>query len=121
MGCHIASNVDVTQAYELGKNAVEFALAGKNAIMPIVVRDSNEPYQWHIEEVSLSKIANQEKILPTDFIRADGFGITKACRDYLLPLIQGEAYPPYRDGMPCYVRLKNNCIPKKLAPFLIKK
>lgn len=118
---HIASTVDVTQAYELGKYAVEFALAGKNAVMPIIIRDNNSPYKWHIEDMPLSKIANQEKTLPKDYMRADGFGITKACRDYMLPLIQGEAYPPYREGLPCYVRLKNNCIPKKLAPFLIKK
>ncbi|HXH55290.1 MAG TPA: 6-phosphofructokinase [Gammaproteobacteria bacterium] len=118
---HIASTVDVTQAYDLGKSAVELALAGKNAVMPIIVRDNDSPYKWHIEDVALSKVANQEKTLPKDFIRSDGFGITEACRDYLLPLIQGEAYPPYHEGMPCYVRLKNNCIPKKLAPFLIKK
>jgi 6-phosphofructokinase len=111
---HIASTIDVTQAYDLGKSAVELALAGKNAVMPIIVRDSNSPYQWHIEDIALSKIANQEKTLPKDFIRSDGFGITEACRDYLLPLIQGEAYPPYQDGMPCYVTLKNKCIPKKL-------
>lgn len=115
---HIASTVDVIQAYDLGKSAVELALAGKNAVMPIIVRNSDSPYKWHIEDVALSKIANQEKTLPKDYIRADGFGITQACRDYMLPLIQGEAYPPYRDGLPCYVRLKNNCIPKKLAAFL---
>ncbi len=114
---HIASTVDVIQAYELGKSAVEFALAGKNAVMPIIVRDNNAPYQWHIEDVPLSKIANQEKTLPKNFIRSDGFGITEACRNYLLPLIQGEAYPPYQDGIPSYVTLKNRCISKKLAPF----
>jgi len=118
---HIASTVDVTQAYDLGKSAVQLALSGKNAVMPIIVRDSHSPYKWHIEDIALSKIANQEKTLPKDFIRDDGFGITKACRDYLLPLIQGEAYPPYQDGMPCYVALKNKCIAKKLTPFLIKK
>jgi len=115
---HIASSVDVTQAYDLGKSALELALAGKNAVMPIIVRDSDLPYKWHIEDVTLSKIANQEKTLPKNYIRADGFGITQACRDYMLPLIQGEAYPPYREGLPSYVVLKNKCIPKKLAPFL---
>lgn len=118
---HIASAVDVEQAYALGKSAVEFALAGKNAVMPIIVRDNNQPYRWHIEDIALEKIANQEKILPKEYIRENGFGITKACRDYLLPLIQGEAYPPYRDGIPCYVRLKNRCIDKKLGSFLVNK
>jgi 6-phosphofructokinase len=93
------------------------ALAGKNAVMPIIVRDSNQPYQWHIEDIALSKIANQEKTLPKNYIREDGFGITQACRDYLLPFIQGEAYPAYQNGMPVYVRLENRCIAKKLKPF----
>lgn len=118
---HIASVVDVEQAYELAKSAVELALAGKNSVMPIIVRDSNQPYKWHIEEIALSKIANQEKVLPKEYIREDGYGITKACRDYLLPLIQGEAYPPYRDGLPSYARLNNNCIAKKLGLFTINK
>lgn len=114
---HIASAVDVEQAYALGKSAVELALAGKNAVMPMIVRDSNLPYRWHIEDIALSKIANQEKILPKNYIRQDGFGITQACRDYLKPLIQGEAYPYYQEGIPGYIRLKNTCISKKLSPF----
>ncbi len=114
---HIASAIDVEQAYALGKSAVELALTGKNAVMPVIVRDSNLPYRWHIEDVALSKIANQEKILPKDYIRQDGYGITQACRDYLKPLIQGEAYPLYQEGIPGYIRLKNTCISKKLGSF----
>lgn len=109
---HIASLVDVEQAYALGKAAVEFALQGKNAIMPIIVRENAEPYRWHIETVSLESVANQEKKMPRNFISEDGFGITKACREYILPLIQGEAYPPYHNGLPAYVTLKNQRIPK---------
>jgi 6-phosphofructokinase 1 len=118
---HIASIVDVDQAYALGKRAVELAIEGKNAVMPIIIREGNHPYRWSIEEIALSKVANQEKKMPMDFIREDDFGITQACREYLLPLIQGEAYPPYQNGLPKYVYLKNKSIPKKLTPFSLKK
>ncbi len=111
---HISSQTDVDQAYALGKSAVEFALAGKNAVMPVVVRDSATPYRWHIEEVALSKVANVEKTLPREFITPDGYGITQACKDYLLPLIAGEAYPPYESGLPVYVQLPLETVAKKL-------
>ena len=112
---HLASKSDVEQAYALGQAAVELALKGKNAIMPAVIRTSNNPYSWEIQEADLSKVANVEKMMPTEFITQDGFGITQACRDYLLPLIQGEDYPPYKDGLPDYVTLKNVVVAKKLA------
>jgi len=111
---HIASQVDVDQAYALGKSAVEFALQGKNAVMPIVVRDSDTPYRWHIEAVALEKVANVERKLPQDYITADGYGITDRCRAYLNPLIQGEAYPPYENGLPQYVYLSKEITTKKL-------
>jgi 6-phosphofructokinase len=117
---HIASQVDVDQAYAVGKAAVELALKGRNAVMPIIVRQSSKPYRWSIGEAPLSAIANQEKKLPRDFITADGFGITAACRRYLLPLIEGEGYPPYRDGLPAYVTLKGISVAKRLrTPFVI--
>ncbi|GAB4393796.1 MAG: 6-phosphofructokinase [Gammaproteobacteria bacterium] len=111
---HIASQTDVDHAYALGKAAVEFAVAGKNAVMPIIVRESDAPYQWSIGEAQLNDVANIEKSLPREFISADGFGITDACRRYLAPLIAGEAYPPYHNGLPQYIRLKNIAVPKKL-------
>lgn len=111
---HISSQTDVEQAYALGKSAVEFAIAGKNAVMPIVVRDSDSPYRWHIEEVSLSKVANVEKTVPREFISEDGYGITEACRTYLMPLIAGEAYPPYEKGLPQYVQIPHETVAKKL-------
>lgn len=112
---HIASAVDVEQAYALGKAAVELALSGHNAIMPIIVRESDKPYRWSIGHVPLSEVANQEKKMPTDFISEDGMGITASCREYLAPLIQGEAYPPYcADGLPDYVRLQNRLVEKRL-------
>ncbi len=112
---HIASQTDVEQAYALGKHAVELALAGKNAVMPIIVRESDSPYRWHLSDVALSKVANVEKTLPRDFISADGYGITPACRAYLEPLIAGEAYPPYdHNGLPQYVHLPHQLIAKEL-------
>lgn len=117
---HIASKVDVEQAYAMGKAAVEFALAGKNAIMPTIVRESDSPYRWSIGEALLCDVANIEKHLPHEYISADGFGITEAGKRYLLPLIQGEDYPPYENGLPRYVRLKNQLIAKKLPAFSIK-
>src|SRR5450432_1331973 len=103
---HIASKVDVEQAYAVGKAAVEFALKGKNAVMPIIVRKSAKPYRWSIGEAPLAAVANQEKKVPRNFITADGFGITAAARAYLSPLIGGEDYPPYARGLPSYVTLK---------------
>ena len=111
---HIASKTDVEQAYALGKKAVEFALTGKNAVMPIIVRDSNTPYRWSIGEAPLEKVANVEVKMPRDFITDDGFGITEKCREYLQPLIEGEDYPPYKKGLPQYVTLKNKAVAKKL-------
>lgn len=112
---HIASTVDVEQAYALGEAAVELALKGHNAIMPVIVREQDEPYQWSINHVPLADVANQEKAMPAEFISEDGMGITDACRRYLAPLIQGEAYPPYVNGLPDYVQLKNILVEKKLG------
>jgi 6-phosphofructokinase 1 len=111
---HIASKVDVEQAYAVGKAAVEFAIKGRNAVLPVIVRKSAKPYRWSIGEAPLSAIANVEKKVPRHFISADGFGITAACRIYLSPLIGGEDYPPYRNGVPAYVSLKCRAVPKKL-------
>ncbi len=115
---HIASASDLEQAYALGKAGVEMALAGKNAIMPTINRLSSNPYRWEIGSADLADVANVEKTMPLDFITANGFGITDKCREYLYPLIQGEAYPEYDErGMPRYVVLKNELIDKKLGNF----
>ena len=112
---HVASKTDALQAYAVGKAAVELALKGRNAVMPVIVRKSNRPYKWTIEAADLKDIANREKMMPRDFITADGFHITGKCRAYLAPLIAGEDYPPYKNGLPAYVKLKNMAVPKKLA------
>ena len=111
---HIASKTDAQQAYAVGKAAVELALQGRNAVMPVIVRKSDKPYKWTIEAADLKDIANREKKMPRDFISADGFHITAKCRRYLSPLIAGEDYPPFKNGLPDYVRLKNFAVPKKL-------
>ena len=114
---HLASNSDVEHAYALGKAAVEMAIDGKNSIMPAIVRISNNPYKWKIGFGELKDIANVEKKMPKNYISKDGFSITDECREYLLPLIEGENYPPYNNGLPEYVVLKNSKINKKLSPF----
>jgi len=117
---HIASKTDVAQAYAVGKAAVELALKGKNAVMPTIERTSNRPYRWTTGVADLNQVANVEKKMPRDYIRDDGFHITDKCRQYLLPLIQGEDYPPFKNGLPVYVRLKNAAVPKKLdTPFKV--
>jgi ATP-dependent phosphofructokinase / diphosphate-dependent phosphofructokinase len=117
---HIASKTDVKQAYELGEAAVQLALKGHNAIMPTIERVSDTPYKYKIGVAPLSEVANVEKFMPRDFITEDGFGITPACKRYLLPLIQGEDYPKYQDGMPIYATLKNVGVAKKLPAFDLK-
>jgi len=116
---HIASKVDVDQAYAMGKAAVQLALKGKNAVMPTIVRKSDKPYKWEVGETELAKVANVEKMMPKNYITNDGFHITDKCRTYLSPLIKGEDYPPYKNGLPQYVTLKNVAVKKKLPPFEI--
>ena len=111
---HIASKTDVDQAYAVGKAAVEMALKGRNAVMPVIERKSDKPYRWSIGMADLRKVANVEKKMPTSYISRDGFGISARCRQYLAPLIKGESYPPYRNGLPQYVTLKNVAVAKKL-------
>jgi len=111
---HVASKTDVEQAYAMGCAAVDFVVAGKNAVMPAIIRTSSNPYRWQVGEAALSDVANVEKKMPPGFISEDGLGITDACREYLEPLILGEDYPPYHNGMPSYVQLRNIAVEKKL-------
>ena len=111
---HIASAVDVKQAYAVGEAAVKFALAGKSAVLPVIKRVSDVPYRWRIDEAPLSRIANKEKMVPRRYISTDGYSITAACRRYLAPLICGEDYPPYINGLPKHAKLKKIRVVKKL-------
>jgi len=112
---HIASKTDALQSYAVGKAAVELAAKGRSGVMPVIVRKSARPYRWTIGVADLKDIANHEKMMPRDYITEDGMHITAKCRQYLAPLVQGEDYPPYRNGLPQYVKLKNTPVPKKLA------
>ena len=114
---HISSQVDLDHAYAVGKAAVEYASSGENAIMPIIVRKKTRPYSWEIGKVALSKVANIEKKMPRNFISKDGFGITQSCKNYLSPLIQGEAWAPFEDGVIQTASLKNKLVRKKLKNF----
>jgi 6-phosphofructokinase len=107
---HIASKTDNDQAYALGKAAIEFALKGINNVMLTVVRESSTPYRWSIGTANLADVANVEAKMPRDFISENGFGITQKCRDHMLPLIQGEAYPSYENGLPLYATLDNKLV-----------
>ena len=118
---HIASQTDLEQAYSVGKSAIDFVLKGENAVMPIIKRKKTKKYSWEIDKVALSKVANKEKKMPRSYITKDGFGITESCKKYLSPLIQGEAYPPYRNGMPVTANLKNKLLKKKLKGFKFPK
>ncbi len=111
---HIASKVDVDQAYAVGRAAVEYAVAGKHGVMPAIKRLSSKPYKWKIVPVPLDKVANVEKQVPRNFVTTDGFGITPACRRYLEPLIGGEDYPPYHNGLPKYAQLRKRAVRRKL-------
>jgi 6-phosphofructokinase len=112
---HIASKTDIRQAYAVGKAAVEFALAGESGVLPVIVRDSDSPYRWHVGKAKLASVANKEKKVPRRYITRDGFGITAACRRYLEPLIRGEDFPPFRNGVPRYPTLRNRAVPRLLG------
>jgi 6-phosphofructokinase 1 len=116
---HIASRTDLEQSYAVGKAAVEYAIKGMNAVMPAIRRISQKPYRWKLEPAPLAQVANAEKMMPRGFISADGLRISEKCRAYLTPLVQGEAPPPFKNGLPDYVRLKNPAVRKKLPEFKI--
>lgn len=116
---HLASKTDVEQAYAVGREAVALALAGKNSMMPAIRRISSAPYQWDVISAPLAQIANQEKFMPRDFISDNGLAITDACRDYLSPLIQGEDFPPFENGLPKVATLKLAKVEQKLPTFTL--
>ncbi|GAB6196927.1 6-phosphofructokinase [Lysobacter xanthus] len=115
---HLASATDLKQATAVGRAAVEYALKGRNGVMPVIVRARDRPYRWSVEPAPLESVANHERTMPDDFIREDGYGITDAARRYLEPLVRGESPPRYgRDGLPKYARLPQQILPRQLAPF----
>jgi 6-phosphofructokinase 1 len=117
---HLASRTDLLVSTKVGEAAVKLALDGHNDVMPVIKRISDRPYKFKIETAALSEIANHERKMPPHFIRDDGYGITAAARRYLAPLIEGEAYPPYKDGLPAYVQLKRKLIARRLPEYAVK-
>ncbi|WP_407275527.1 6-phosphofructokinase [Halothiobacillus sp. DCM-1] len=111
---HLASRVDVEQAYACGAAAVRYAMEGMTDVMVAIERTSDEPYLWTLKPVALDSVADVELSVPADYIRADGFGITEAARRYLLPLIQGEDIPPFRHGLPVFAELARVRVPPRL-------
>ena len=115
---HIASQTDLEQARAVGVAAVELLMHGAHGVLAGIVRESDDPYRWSIRPVPLEQVANHEKKMPREFISADGYGITEACRRYLAPLIAGQAYPDYEsDGLPAYWRGGLCSLPRRLSEF----
>ena len=114
---HIASSVDVKQAYAIGESAIRYAMSGKNGVMLTIKSNNSKKFKWEISDIKLSSVANKEKKLPKSYISQDGFGITKSCKNYIENLVQGEDYPPYKNGMPDYAKLKHPLVKKKLKDF----
>jgi len=117
---HLASEIDLKQAYAVGEAAVKSAIKGEQSKMMTIVRKSNKPYKWAIGSTDLGNVANNEKMMPKKYITSNGYGITKACKEYMRPLINGEGYPPYKEGLPVFCELKNKLVPKRLkSKFMV--
>ena len=114
---HIASKTDLLHAEAVGIHAVRYAIKGMNGVMPVIIRGKGKKYSWKIEPAPLSKIANVEKKLPKSFISKDGFDVTSKAIKYLQPLILGEAFPNFKDGIPTSEKLKLIEVTKKLPKW----
>lgn len=111
---HLASKTDVEQAYAVGRAAVSYALQGKTDVMPVIQRTSDRPYRWQILPAALAGLMNREKRLPRGFLAADGYRLTARARAYFTPLIRGEAWPPFADGLPVHAQLKLKPVTRRL-------
>ena len=116
---HIGSSVDVKQAYMVGYKALEYAKKGIDGVMLTIKNKKTKNYQWEIKYTDLNKVANVEKGLPKNFITKDGYNITAPCKKYIRNLIYGEDYPPYKNGIPVYAKLKKILVKKKLKNFRV--
>lgn len=114
---HLASATDLEHAYAAGRAGVEIAIEGGNAVMVTIKRTGDDPYTWETSAAPLDRVANREKALPRGFITHDGYGITEQARRYLRPLVEGEALPPFRDGLPVYEEIDLPSVEKRLPPF----
>ena len=114
---HLASATDDAQAHAVGAAAVEAALAGASAVTMAIERLSDTPYCWRVGTVALEQVANRERTLPAEFIRADGFHVSEAFRRWARPLILGEAWPAFLDGLPRYWYPQFEDLPQQLTPY----
>ena len=115
---HIGSRVDVEQAYMLGKSGIDYAKKNITDVMLTIIRVNNKSkFQWKVSHTPLDNVANQEKMLPRNFIKSNGYEISKSCRSYITDLTQGEDYPSYANGFPRYANLNCKTIKKKLKKF----
>lgn len=111
---HIASRTDVDQAYAVGRKAVAYALHGLTNVMPVIVRTSDQPYRWQVAPKPLTGIMNREKRLPRTFLTADGYRLTARARRYFAPLIRGEAWPPFENGLPVHAKLRLQPVQRRM-------
>ncbi len=100
---HILSKTDIEESILIGKSAVMEATAGKSGVMMIYERNNGEKYSVSISSYDISKIANGIRKVPKEFINTDGNGVNDECINYLVPLIVGEVYPVYENGMPKHI------------------
>lgn len=104
-GRHIASKVDVLEAYEIGKNAVELALKEETGYMITIKRLSSKPYNISLDKIPLNEVANKTKYLHKEYIDEENLNIKNSFIEYASPLINGEIYPEYHNGIPDYLLL----------------
>lgn len=97
---HCASRVDILEAYQVGGAAVKAADEGDNGKMVVLKRLSDDPYQCGTEVKDVHKIANDEKLVPREWINKDGTYVTDEFVAYVKPLIQGDVSPVMVDGIP---------------------
>jgi 6-phosphofructokinase 1 len=116
---HLGSSVDVKQAYAIGFKALHYAKKGVDGVMLTIKKQKAKTYKWEIKYTKLQNVANFEKELPKSFITKDGFGITSICKSYIKDLISGEDFPPYKNGVPDYAKLKLPLVKKKLKKFKV--
>lgn len=100
---HLASKTDISESVGVGKAAVVTAIEGKTGVMMTINRVEDDKYSVYYGSADISGIANGVKCVPTEYINAEGNGVTDECIKYLAPLILGEVYPEYENGIPKHI------------------
>lgn len=104
---HILSKTDIEESFNLGYSAVDAALMGKTGVVMAIKRVSDNPYSVTYEAVDVNKVANEAKTVPEDYINKDKNFVTQKFIDYISPLVVGEIYPEYENGVPKFLILDN--------------